>query len=92
FGVGGDRYLVPLVLLSLFWVLERLFCFSAGPRPGTCPRVPVGLCAEMCTGDGSCPKGQKCCSTGCGHSCQVSIQEVRELLMGRMSTCWPLPE
>ncbi|XP_065766606.1 WAP four-disulfide core domain protein 3-like [Muntiacus reevesi] len=47
---------------------------QAEQRPGTCPRVPegmVGTCAESCTGDGSCPPGQKCCSNGCGKSCQV---------------------
>ncbi|ELR61914.1 Extracellular peptidase inhibitor, partial [Bos mutus] len=47
---------------------------QAEQRPGTCPRVPEGMfgtCAERCTGDGSCPPGQKCCSNGCGKSCQV---------------------
>uniref|UniRef100_A0A9L0JTR1 WAP domain-containing protein n=1 Tax=Equus asinus TaxID=9793 RepID=A0A9L0JTR1_EQUAS len=31
------------------------------------------VCAELCSGDGSCPRGQKCCSNGCGHSCQIAV-------------------
>uniref|UniRef100_A0A8C4LW94 WAP domain-containing protein n=1 Tax=Equus asinus TaxID=9793 RepID=A0A8C4LW94_EQUAS len=49
---------------------------SGGSRPGRCPTVPpgtVGHCAELCTGDASCPKGQKCCSNGCGHVCRTAV-------------------
>uniref|UniRef100_A0A8C4LTS1 WAP domain-containing protein n=1 Tax=Equus asinus TaxID=9793 RepID=A0A8C4LTS1_EQUAS len=44
-----------------------------------CPRLPpgtFGLCVELCSGDLSCPRGQKCCSNGCGHSCQTTVQDV----------------
>ncbi|CAM4624636.1 unnamed protein product [Lepidochelys olivacea] len=37
---------------------------------GSCPKpLGAGLCAELCTSDGSCPEGEKCCSNGCGHQC-----------------------
>uniref|UniRef100_A0A8C1P7K8 WAP domain-containing protein n=1 Tax=Cyprinus carpio TaxID=7962 RepID=A0A8C1P7K8_CYPCA len=39
-------------------------------KPGSCPKpVGFGLCAEMCSGDSSCPNNHKCCSNGCGHVC-----------------------
>uniref|UniRef100_A0A8C3WAS0 WAP domain-containing protein n=1 Tax=Catagonus wagneri TaxID=51154 RepID=A0A8C3WAS0_9CETA len=73
-----------------------LFCVSVEQRPGKCPKVPegtYGLCAEMCSGDESCPRGQKCCSNGCGHTCQIPIPDVsrRQLLVGRRSPRWPWP-
>uniref|UniRef100_A0A9L0IEP5 Uncharacterized protein n=1 Tax=Equus asinus TaxID=9793 RepID=A0A9L0IEP5_EQUAS len=42
-------------------------------RPRSCPRLPpgtVGLCAELCSGNGSSPRGQKCSwpDKGC-HVC-----------------------
>ncbi|XP_068835146.1 WAP four-disulfide core domain protein 18-like [Capricornis sumatraensis] len=45
-------------------------------RPGFCPEVPkgtVGICAELCSGDDSCPEGAKCCSNGCGHVCKTAV-------------------
>ncbi|XP_040079862.1 WAP four-disulfide core domain protein 18-like [Oryx dammah] len=44
--------------------------------PGFCPEVPKGTpgaCAEMCSGDDSCPRGMKCCSNGRGHSCTTPV-------------------
>ncbi|KAG6930115.1 WAP four-disulfide core domain 18, partial [Chelydra serpentina] len=36
----------------------------------SCPKPSgAGHCAELCGSDGSCPKGEKCCSNGCGHQC-----------------------
>ncbi|XP_016066156.1 PREDICTED: WAP four-disulfide core domain protein 18-like [Miniopterus natalensis] len=46
-------------------------------RPGFCPEVPkgtFGICIESCSGDGSCPKGMKCCSNGCGHVCKTALR------------------
>uniref|UniRef100_A0A8C2W2X7 WAP domain-containing protein n=1 Tax=Chinchilla lanigera TaxID=34839 RepID=A0A8C2W2X7_CHILA len=45
-------------------------------KPGVCPELPkgtIGLCAEFCSGDQSCPNDLKCCSNGCGHSCQSPV-------------------
>ncbi|XP_043836114.1 WAP four-disulfide core domain protein 3 isoform X2 [Dromiciops gliroides] len=42
-------------------------------KPGLCPKDPLP-CKELCHGDDSCPHGQKCCSTGCGHICQGNIE------------------
>ncbi len=55
---------------------------SAGPaKPGVCPKNNVevavsGVCAEMCSHDGDCPKNQKCCSNGCGHQCMVPYKGI----------------
>ena len=49
-----------------------LFYFTA-EKPGYCPQVPpdqVGSCAEECPHDFNCTGDQKCCSNGCGHTCQ----------------------
>ena len=48
---------------------------SAPPRehPGSCPRLEDdigGICVEMCQGDADCDADEKCCSNGCGHTCQ----------------------
>lgn len=44
------------------------------PKPGICPRsIGFGICVELCTTDSSCPGDQKCCSTGCGHTCQSPV-------------------
>lgn len=88
-----SQHWVPLPSIEPAWVMESLFCLLVEQRPGTCPRVPEGMfgtCAERCAGDGSCPPGQKCCSNGCGKSCQVPVS-IAELLTGRLSPCWPLP-
>ncbi|NP_001192207.1 WAP four-disulfide core domain protein 18-like [Bos javanicus] len=45
-------------------------------KPGFCPEVPkgtVGICAELCSGDYSCPGRAKCCSNGCGHVCKAAV-------------------
>uniref|UniRef100_A0A4X1UP20 WAP domain-containing protein n=1 Tax=Sus scrofa TaxID=9823 RepID=A0A4X1UP20_PIG len=75
--LGGFLLLVALLIQPGF--LERLFCVSVEQRPGKCPVLPkgtIGLCAEFCSGDDSCPSGQKCCSNGCGHSCQTAVPDV----------------
>uniref|UniRef100_A0A7N4NND6 WAP domain-containing protein n=1 Tax=Sarcophilus harrisii TaxID=9305 RepID=A0A7N4NND6_SARHA len=43
---------------------------------GQCPKDLLP-CKELCHGDDSCPHGQKCCSTGCGHTCQGNIERGR---------------
>ena len=45
-------------------------------KPGTCPPPPPGgTCEERCSSDANCPGVQKCCSHGCGHSCQDPVQQ-----------------
>lgn len=81
-----SQHWVPPPSTEPAWVVESLFCCLAEQRPGTCPGVPegmVGTCAESCIGDRSCPPGQKCCSNGCGKSCQVPVS-IGELLTGRL--------
>ncbi|XP_006815798.1 uncharacterized protein LOC100375670 [Saccoglossus kowalevskii] len=45
------------------------------PKPGQCPPTDglFGTCVELCTLDENCPDAQKCCSNGCGHTCQNPI-------------------
>ncbi|XP_016283338.1 WAP four-disulfide core domain protein 3 [Monodelphis domestica] len=45
-------------------------------KPGLCPKDLLP-CKELCYGDDSCPRGEKCCSTGCGHTCQGKIEGLR---------------
>ncbi|XP_030837519.1 prestalk protein isoform X2 [Strongylocentrotus purpuratus] len=43
---------------------------------GECPVVAegmMGICMTTCDHDGSCSANQKCCSNGCGHSCQDAV-------------------
>ncbi|XP_043197391.1 latent-transforming growth factor beta-binding protein 4-like [Amphibalanus amphitrite] len=42
-------------------------------KPGFCPRIVKGYkgrCVEECSSDYDCEGETKCCSTGCGHTCQ----------------------
>ncbi|XP_060600709.1 kielin/chordin-like protein [Ruditapes philippinarum] len=47
-------------------------------KPGNCPNVAgmVGICLEACSGDHECLGDQKCCSNGCGHTCQDPASEI----------------
>jgi len=53
-------------------VIRLWLCVTA--KPGQCPPVDpetLGLCAEFCSSDADCTGNSKCCSNGCGHSCQT---------------------
>ncbi|XP_060551671.1 uncharacterized protein DDB_G0274171-like [Ruditapes philippinarum] len=40
-------------------------------KPGVCQKPEgFGACVELCSGDHDCTGDQKCCSNGCGHTCQ----------------------
>ncbi|XP_043210840.1 uncharacterized protein LOC122375493 isoform X2 [Amphibalanus amphitrite] len=48
-------------------------------KPGYCPRLTRGYrgrCVEECTSDYDCSEDGKCCSTGCGHTCQKPVSEI----------------
>ncbi|XP_034300784.2 uncharacterized protein [Magallana gigas] len=49
-------------------------CPSAiNKKPGDCPAVAdgvFGICVEECSNDAACDSDLKCCSNGCGHTCQ----------------------
>uniref|UniRef100_A0A8C1PBY4 WAP domain-containing protein n=1 Tax=Cyprinus carpio TaxID=7962 RepID=A0A8C1PBY4_CYPCA len=67
-----------LLCLSVFWNTRDAEGAArvSTKKPGSCPKpVGAGVCAEMCSGDSSCPKKQKCCSNGCGHQCMAPYQE-----------------
>lgn len=45
-------------------------------KPGQCPQVnrdTHGICVEQCSNDGDCNDDLKCCSNGCGHTCQKPV-------------------
>ncbi|XP_033735426.1 papilin-like isoform X3 [Pecten maximus] len=67
-------------------------------KPGSCPIVPLGrmgVCVEQCRSDYECLSDQKCCSNGCGHTCQDIQHERPEykegqcpaLRAGEVGTC-----
>ena len=29
----------------------------------------IGICVQLCSNDGDCRAGEKCCFNGCGHTC-----------------------
>ncbi|XP_045168888.2 papilin-like [Mercenaria mercenaria] len=47
------------------------------PKPGTCPDAAgmIGICVEMCSSDSNCTGYLKCCSNGCGHTCQIPLPD-----------------
>jgi len=45
----------------------------ATAKLGQCPAIKpgtIGLCVEQCSSDEDCNGNLKCCSNGCGHTCQ----------------------
>ncbi|KAJ8308387.1 hypothetical protein KUTeg_013261 [Tegillarca granosa] len=47
-------------------------------KPGNCPRRSnnsVGTCVEDCRSDVECSGSMKCCSNGCGHTCQMPASD-----------------
>ncbi|XP_057572679.1 protein Wfdc21-like [Hippopotamus amphibius kiboko] len=86
--LGGFLLLVALVTLSSevqeLQAAVRPLRLLDEQRPGACPSLPegtFGLCAEFCTGDDSCPPGRKCCSNGCGHTCQIPVPDEEDFLI-----------
>ncbi|KAK6171453.1 hypothetical protein SNE40_019640 [Patella caerulea] len=56
--------------------------------PGVCPppRSDVmGMCVEMCSNDDECPSGRKCCSNGCGKTCQQPSSVLQSIKQGTCS-------
>ncbi|XP_043228022.1 balbiani ring protein 3-like isoform X2 [Amphibalanus amphitrite] len=48
-------------------------------KPGFCPKITKGYkgkCVEDCDSDYNCDGEHKCCSTGCGHTCQKPVSEI----------------
>lgn len=49
---------------------------TGAPHAGQCPLLgsgSVGICVEACSGDNSCAMDEKCCSNGCGRTCQKAV-------------------
>ncbi|XP_028301413.1 anosmin-1b [Gouania willdenowi] len=57
-------------------VTSREFLVSlTWSRQGDCPHLSghriAAACVESCSSDQHCPSSRKCCSNGCGHTCQA---------------------
>ena len=48
---------------------------SPANKPGSCPSSQggFGICVESCSSDSDCDGDNKCCSNGCGHTCQAPV-------------------
>jgi hypothetical protein len=59
------------IITSLLSVPKSATVAPATSKTGVCP-VPsgYGMCVELCSVDADCTGAQKCCSNGCGHTCQ----------------------
>jgi WAP-type (Whey Acidic Protein) 'four-disulfide core' len=67
------RILITLVLVGIA-IANPSIGRTTGQKPGFCPPpTGAGICVELCESDDSCPGAQKCCSNGCGHTCQNPI-------------------
>uniref|UniRef100_A0A8C3IY05 WAP domain-containing protein n=1 Tax=Chrysemys picta bellii TaxID=8478 RepID=A0A8C3IY05_CHRPI len=61
----------------LFNVPQRLTAmglFCLPEKPGFCRVFPpdtMGICALLCFSDDDCAGAEKCCSNGCGRTCQT---------------------
>ncbi|XP_028628084.1 WAP four-disulfide core domain protein 18-like [Grammomys surdaster] len=69
-----------LFLVALIAVGMNITCALSSSKklekPGACPKNPpgtIGICAELCSGDQSCPGKMKCCSNGCGNVCKIPV-------------------
>nr|ATP16009.1 Fetoin-3 [Sinohyriopsis cumingii] len=56
-----------IIVIILFVVSVAL-----AAKSGSCPDSSgmIGICLEGCSSDDDCAGSQKCCSNGCGHTCQ----------------------
>lgn len=86
----GDIYIVCTIVKekTTFWVKQSTraityagmdACSTDGKeteKPGTCPTpTGAGKCLEACSDDRNCTGNQKCCSNGCGHTCQIPVPD-----------------
>ncbi|XP_075757222.1 papilin-like [Pelodiscus sinensis] len=53
---------------------ECLRTCGSAEKPGSCPATTGGLCILGCNDDDDCAGGDKCCSNGCGRTCQAPVQ------------------
>jgi len=65
-------------LLVISVLLTGLLTGTEGALELACPTLPPGTsgaCVEECSSDSSCTSGKKCCSNGCGHTCQTPVSQ-----------------
>ncbi|KAK3605897.1 hypothetical protein CHS0354_017800 [Potamilus streckersoni] len=81
FAVNGSA-ISPITSHKNRYVTSQKICFSSTctvEKRGYCPPLQndmFGTCDERCFDDFSCTGRQKCCSNGCGHSCQDPVDSI----------------
>ncbi|KAK7865259.1 hypothetical protein R5R35_012378 [Gryllus longicercus] len=70
------KVLVLLVVAAFIVVDTKARRVSSDEKPGRCPEPGIGLCIERCMRDSNCPRDLKCCSNGCGHTCETPVTNI----------------
>uniref|UniRef100_A0A8C5S3F7 WAP domain-containing protein n=1 Tax=Laticauda laticaudata TaxID=8630 RepID=A0A8C5S3F7_LATLA len=72
-----------MIPLTLFFLKKKIHIFNCeflkyilSVKQGDCPAPEkasgfAAACVESCEADNECSGVKKCCSNGCGHTCQV---------------------
>lgn len=65
-----------MMLLFRCTIVIVLVYGACSDKLGTCPTPEGdGICVEECESDSCCKGIKKCCSNGCGHTCQIPIRK-----------------
>ena len=86
--VNNRVYFISLFFHFFLTFVQSVFClafisFTAVNLDAMTKRMPglerlcpkpkgFGHCAMLCSSDGGCPEGKKCCFNGCGYDCMSS--------------------
>ncbi|XP_055005935.1 WAP four-disulfide core domain protein 18-like [Boleophthalmus pectinirostris] len=66
--------LCVLTLALVFVTLLSAHTVVPKDKPGSCPaQKGFGKCVHECDSDQNCPGVLKCCSTGCGKTCELPV-------------------
>ncbi|CAI4227197.1 unnamed protein product [Auanema sp. JU1783] len=85
----------PSSYCNLFKGDEGVCCPGKEPKqhPGTCPRLhdaQPGSCHRSCIIDDQCAADEKCCSNGCGLSCQSAEFDTSVVSVVHIGECLPV--
>ncbi|KAG8222747.1 hypothetical protein J437_LFUL008145 [Ladona fulva] len=57
-------------------------------KPGACGPMALGICAQTCSSDFSCPGNNKCCRTECGGTvCSTPVSQINNPIMTKPGSC-----
>ncbi|XP_055005934.1 WAP four-disulfide core domain protein 2-like [Boleophthalmus pectinirostris] len=70
--------LCVLTLALVFVTLLSAHTVVPKDKPGSCPaQKGFGKCVHECDSDQNCPGVLKCCSTGCGKTCELPVLVIK---------------